>query len=711
VIHLCGASANVVVAESHGVPVLVHWGAPLGDVDLDAVCAATERPVAAGALDVVAPLSVVPEHAAGFPGRPGLAGHRRGGAMWAPRFEADHVEQLAGGGVVVHAVDRLAELSLATQLEIDDVLRVRCTLVNLASSTRYLLDGLAVSLPIPPQAQALLTFDGRWTREMHPVRSRWGVGAVVRENRAGRTSHEHPPVLFAGDDGFGEWHGCVWGAHLAWSGNSVVVAEHLPDGRRSFQLAELLHPGEIALAPGERYATPEVVGTFSPGGLTPASWGFHRSVRARAPRRSSPRPVLLNTWEAVYFDHDSEKLEALATRAAAIGVERFVLDDGWFGSRRDDRRGLGDWTVSADAHPQGLTPLIDHVRALGMEFGIWVEPEMVNPDSDVFREHPEWVLVTPGRAPVEGRAQLVLDLARAEAFDHVCARLDALLRDHRIAFVKWDMNRPHADSTGRDGAAGAHAQALAVERLIDELRARHPQVEFESCASGGGRIDHRVLTRVERVWASDCNDPLERQTIQRGASMLIPPEAMGAHIGPARAHTTGRTHSLPFRAATAMFGHLGLELDLTALGQTELDDLAAVIRIHRQLRDMLHGGDVVRFDPVCDAEGVVALAHGVYSPTRDLAIVSYAQMRTAASLVPPALRLPGLSPDAVYDVSPIHLPRPLRTMSRTQPRWLDHGIAVTGAQLAAHGLQLPVMNPETALVLRLVARVHAGPAA
>jgi alpha-galactosidase len=634
--------------------------------------------------------------------------------MWTARFALERVEQLPGGGIVVHAADRLAELSLATRVELDHVLRVRCTLLNVAS-TRYLLDQLAVSLPVGASAEELLTFEGRWTREMHPVRSRWGVGAVLRENRAGRTSHEHPPLVFAGDAGFGEWRGSVWGAHLAWSGNSVVVAEHLPDGRRSFQLAELLHPGEVVLGPGEQYETPEVVGTCSSDGLTPATWGFHRAVRARAPRPMSPRPVLLNTWEAVYFDHDRTTLEALATQAAGIGVERFVLDDGWFGSRRDDGRGLGDWTVSADAHPDGLTPLIDHVHALGMDFGIWVEPEMVNADSDVHRSHPEWVLSTPGRAPVEGRSQLVLDLARADAFDHVCGRLDALLRDHRIAFVKWDMNRPHVDASGADGAAGSRRQALAVERLIDELRSRHPRVEIESCASGGGRIDHRVLTRVERVWTSDCNDPLERQTIHRGTSMLIPPEVMGAHIGPARAHTTGRTHPLSFRAATALFGHLGLELDLTALDADELDDLAAVIRIHRELRDVLHSGDVVRFDPVGDSEGVVALAHGVYSPARDLAIVSYAQMRTAASLVPPPLRLAGLPAGIVYDVSPVHLPRPLRTMSRTRPAWLDGGIALSGRQLAAHGLQLPVMNPETALVIRLDARVDAridqGPAA
>ena len=276
-------------------------------------------------------------------------------------------------------------------------------------------------------------------------------------------------------------------------------------------------------------------------GLTPASWGFHRSVRsAGVIDGGRPRPVLLNTWEAVYFDQSPEALMELASVAAAVGAERFVLDDGWFGGRRDDRRGLGDWWVSAEVFPEGLAPLIAHVRSLGMDFGIWVEPEMVNPDSDVYRAHPVWALATEGYEPVLGRNQLVLDLGRDDAFGNVLERLDALLRDHDIAFVKWDMNRPHVQGSGASGAAGSHAQTLAFLRLFDELRSRHPSVEFESCASGGGRIDLDVLRRAARVWTSDCNDALERLTIQFGASMLIPYEVMGAHIGPERSHSSER---------------------------------------------------------------------------------------------------------------------------------------------------------------------------
>jgi alpha-galactosidase len=416
--------------------------------------------------------------------------------------------------------------------------------------------------------------------------------------------------------------------------------------------------------------------------------------------------VLLNTWEAVYFDHDLDRLRSLATAAADLGVERFVLDDGWFGARRNDRAGLGDWWVSPDVYPQGLAPLIDHVRGLGMEFGIWVEPEMVNPDSDVYRAHPDWVLATPGYEPVLGRNQLVLNLAHPEAHAHVLGQLDALLADHDIAYVKWDMNRDHVQGSGADGAAGTHAQTHAVYQLLDELRARHPGVEIESCASGGGRIDHGILQRTDRVWTSDCNDALERQVIQRGASMLVPPEMMGAHIGPSRAHTTGRVQSLSFRAATALFGHLGVEWNLLDLTDQQRRALTAAIALHRCFRPLLHGGDVVRFDPVANGADAASLAHGVYAADRREALVALAQLRTGMSLTPPMLRLPGLVADMRYRVEVLDVLDDgvqVRGAARRQPAWVAEGIELTGRQLAVHGLQPPVLDPESAVLLHLTA--------
>ncbi len=488
----------------------------------------------------------------------------------------------------------------------------------------------------------------------------------------------------------------MWGAHLAWSGNHCGLAERLPDGRRYLQMGELLHPGELSLEPGQSYRTPEVIGVHSDTGLTAATQQFHRSLRARVTHPKSPRPVLVNTWEAVYFDHDFDTLCQLADRAAQIGIERFVLDDGWFGSRRDDTSGLGDWWVSPDAHPNGLGPLIEHVTALGMQFGIWVEPEMVNPDSDLYRAHPEWTLTTDGYEPVLARHQLVLDLAQPGAFEHVLEQLDTLLGDHDISYLKWDMNRDHIGGSGAGGAAGTHAQTLAVYRLLDELRLRHPGVEIESCSSGGARIDHEILRRTERVWTSDCNDALERQTIQRGASMLIPPELMGAHIGPPRSHTTGRRQGLAFRAATALFGHLGVESNLLSLTDGELGLLGETIALHRHFRPLLHGGDAVRFDT-----DEAYCAHGVYATDRAEALVSFAVLSSALSLTPPPLRLPGLDPSRRYRVEHVRLPAERLGPNRVLPAWMANGATVTGSELAHIGIQLPALHPESAFILHI----------
>jgi alpha-galactosidase len=694
-VHLRGATFDLVVDVATATPTIVYWGRPLGDdANLDALDAALSRPGVAGALGSVAPISIVPLHAEGFVGRPGLVGRRGGGRDWAPRFVPTG-HRLTGDRLSVDSLDDVAGLALTTEISLADVVNVRVTVANLGDR-RYSLDALTVSLPLPEMVEELLGFEGRWAREFHPARTSWHHGAVVAEHLRGRTSHEHPPLLFAGSAGFGEWAGEVWGVHVAWSGNHTMLAERLADGRRYVQAGELLHPGEVVLDPGESYATPSVIGVYSDSGLTAATWGFHRAVRSSPAHPDTPRPVLLNTWEAVYFDHDAERLRELAAVAADVGIERFVLDDGWFGSRRNDTSGLGDWWVSPDVYPDGLGPLIEYVTGLGMEFGIWVEPEMVNPDSDLFRAHPDWALTTEGYEPVLGRNQLVLDLGHPGAFAHVLGQLDTLLRDHAVSYVKWDMNRDHVQGSGATGSAGTHVQTLAVYALIDELRSRHPAVEFESCASGGGRIDLEILQRAERVWTSDCNDALERQTIQRGASMLLPPEVMGAHIGPRRAHTTGRRHTLAFRAATALFGHLGVEWNVARLDVDERASLAGVIELHKRLRPLLHSGDVVRFDTE-----PAYCAHGVYAADRSEALVSFAQLATAPSLTPPALRLPGLDPDTRYRVEHVALPDERWGMALSQPRWLTDGVELTGRQLAAHGIRPPVLHPESAVLFSL----------
>ena len=690
-IHLRRLGVSVVVEVSAGVPVIVHWGRELETIDRDSILSSVYLPKQPGGVDVTAPVAVVPQHGEGCFARPGLAGHRPGGRHFAPRFSQPEVE-VSDYGFVFTSRDLAAELSLRCQFELREagVLAIKATVTN-NGTNRYLLDTLSITLPLPNSAEELLTLTGGWAREFSLHRQSFLHGAWTSENRTGRTSHEHPPVVWAVQANANEWHGEVWGAHLAWSGNHVLLAEVLSDGRKYLQLGELQMAGEICLEPGGSYSTPEVVATYSQNGLTPASWGFHRSVRANLPKfKNSPlRKVLLNTWEAVYFEHDEEKLKQLANLAARVGVERFVLDDGWFAGRRSDKSSLGDWWVSAEIYPNGLAPLISHVRNLGMDFGIWVEPEMVNEDSELFRQHPDWALVSPDYEPVRSRNQLVLNLTHEPAYEYVFSKLDKLLSENEIAFVKWDMNRPHVQATLQSGAAGTHEQTLAVYKLIDQLRAVHQSVEIESCSSGGGRIDHEILRRTDRVWTSDCIDPYRRQKIQRGASMFIPNEVMGAHIGAEKAHTTGRSHSLEFRAISAVFGHLGLELDLTQCADTELELISQIVAWHKKFRGLLHMGDAVRFD----CEDASQISHGVYSQDRGEALVSVVKLtETKQGEESQILRLPGLGNDRRYRVAA------LDSNFVTSRDVVEY----TGQQLSTTGLKLPLMQPETGMIFHLL---------
>lgn len=706
-VHLRARAVSVLVdAAGPGLPRVMHWGADLGEADDDllaSVARAGVPPVPHAGLDAPAPVSIVPAEADGFPGTPGLAGHRDDGSAWSPSFRLDRVERPGPGCLTVHGVDAAAKLSLQSTFELSraGVLRVRHAVRN-DGDGRFVVDGLAATLPVPSRAAELLDLTGRWCRERAPQRHPFHFGTWRREGRRGRTGHDATLLLVAGTPGFGFRSGEVWGVHVAWSGDHVTYAERVPEGTAVLGGGELLLPGEVMLEPGAEYATPWLYAAWSDRGLDGMSAALHAWIRARArhPGPDRPRPVVLNTWEAVYFDHDLDRLRGLADTAAGLGVERFVLDDGWFRHRRDDTVGLGDWYVSEDVWPQGLHPLVDHVRKLGMEFGLWVEPEMVNPDSDLARDHPEWVLGVDGRTPPPARHQQVVNLADPGAYEYVLGRLDALLREYDIDYLKWDHNRDLIDA-GNAGRAGVRAQTLAAYQLLDELRRRHPYVEIESCSSGGARVDLEILERTDRVWASDCNDALERQAIQRWTGLLLPPELIGTHVGPPRAHTTGRVHDLSFRAVTALFGHAGIEWDVTSASPEERADLARWIDFYKETRPLLHSGEIVRVDSPDPAVWV----HGVVSPDRAEALFAVVALAPTAAAIPDSVRLPALDPDRRYRVQPVYPAGRPRSIERIEPAWLRGGeVWLTGRALAATGIRTPILAPEQALLLHVGAR-------
>ncbi|WP_405095086.1 alpha-galactosidase [Micromonospora sp. NBC_01412] len=706
IVHLRRARTSLVLdARGPGLPRVAHWGAELGPLAADELSALVDAglaPVVPSSFDAPTVLSLLPEASAGWSGRPGLAGHRDGGA-WSTAFRLDALDvtdddPTGSARVSVAATDPAAALALTVEVELDPtgLVLLRHTLRNDGDSP-YELRELTPVLPVPAVAVELLDLTGRWCRERSPQRHPWPMGAWVREGRHGRTGHDATLLLASGTAGFGFRHGEVWAVHTAWSGDHVTVAERRPTGEATLGGGELLAPGEVLLAPGGSYTTPLLYAAWSGAGLDGLSDALHAHLRARPGHPRSPRPVTLNVWEAVYFDHDLDRLRALADHAARVGVERFVLDDGWFRGRRHDWAGLGDWHVDETVWPNGLQPLIDHVRGHGMQFGLWVEPEMVNPDSDLFRAHPDWVLSAPGRLPAEWRHQQVLDLARTDAYDHLLGLLDALLAGHDgIAYLKWDHNRDLTEA-GHAGRPGVHAQTLAVYRLLDELRRRHPGVEIESCSSGGARVDLEILRRTDRVWASDCNDALERLAIQRWTGLLLPPELVGSHVGPERSHTTGRVHDLGFRAATALFGHFGIEWDIGALGYQERTELAAWVALYKRLRPLLHSGRVVRVDHPDPA----VWAHGVVAADNSRAVYAVARLATSVAQIPGTVRLPGLDRARRYAVRPVAgVPEPA-VLQLAEPGWLPDGVTLPGAVLGSVGLQLPALHPAQTLLLEV----------
>ena len=690
---LRGRGSSLILDLSGDVPTVMHWGADLGPNAPDS--ALSTLPVPHSHNDATQLQELVPQSSSGWRGRAALEGHRPGGTAFSPRLRTTDAHRLGDSGAEVTLEDPNAGLRLLVELSLtgEGMLRTRSILTNTGDDD-YSVDALRSVLPVGTGAAEILDLTGRWCREQHPQRQRVAQGTWLREYRHGRTGHDSSLFTAVGTPGFTNRTGKVWATHFGFSGNHETYVEKTAAGPALLGSGELFTPGELVLGAGESYTTPWTYAAFSSTGLDGITAIFHEWMRGRDGHPSTPRPVVLNTWEAVYFDHRLDQLVELADRAKEIGVERFVLDDGWFMHRRNDLAGLGDWEVDPAVWPDGLTPLIDAVTARGMQFGLWVEPEMVNEDSDVIRAHPDWISGPGGGVvPEEWRHQQVIDLVNPEAWKYVYDRIDALLRDNNIAYLKWDQNRDLTEM-GHLGAASTSAQTLAAYHLFDELRAAHPTVEIESCSSGGARVDLGVLERTDRVWTSDCNDALERQTIQRWTQSVLPPELVGTHVGPTTAHTTGRTHSLAFRAVTAMFGHFGMEWDVRELEGEALDELKQAVALFKKSRGLIHTGVAVHGD-IPDPAYVLT---GSVARDASEALYSFVSVATSFDELPGRIALPGLDPAATYRVERVFPTLTNPFSDRGNVEWLD-GASATGLFLAEVGLAMPILNPETGILI------------
>lgn len=637
---------------------------------------------------------------------PGLLPERRGGWSGTPviavRSEGRHVDtdlRLEGwkpgsDELLLTWHDLALELEVEQRWSIGDagMVCVQGTIVHHAGRSLVIDRMSALALPVPARFTEMIGFSGRWASEMHETRRPIAPDGFARRSSAGKPGFGGGNWLILEDPASGE----VLGAHLAWSGDYDTRIEcdtqGAGDGRALLQMGAVASEGEIDLGRHPQHRAPSASFTLAPDRNALAQ-RFHRHLRSEVLHEREawgPRKVHLNSWEALGFGLSEPKLVALADRAASLGVERFVLDDGWFGGRRNDRSSLGDWTVSPDVFPHGLAPLIDHVHALGMDFGLWVEPEMVSPDSDLYRRHPDWCLHAEARERPTMRGQLVLDIARPEVSGFLFDRLDALLAQHRIAYLKWDHNRDLFPAAGKQAR-----QTLALYDLLDRLRQAHPQVEIESCSSGGGRIDFGIMRYCHRVWPSDNNDPVERARIMRSWSQFLPLEVLGNHVGPSPNPITGRRTEMDFRAKVALFGHMGVEADPGAMSEHECSVLAAHIALYKAWRGVLHAGDWYGLDHPDPGIFAQMVVHG------DKALALAAQTCFSATFDTAPLRLEGLEADAIYRVT---LPRPWPgKASLYLPDWQtwESGLTLSGRALMTQGIALPLTHPETAWVIAL----------
>lgn len=531
-----------------------------------------------------------------------------------------------------------------------DILERWCELENTGQET-ISIEALDFGvLHLPRGTTELTSVFGNWAREFTTQRERLPVGSRVIEQRGVQTGHASNPFFLANRPGQA-WEECghVYFGALAFSGSWRITAEHLPTGDVRIHGGYNPFDFRLNLEPGQRHVTPAWVCGVSDSGWGGASRRLHAFTRQRvlprAPGWAEERPILYNSWEATEFNLSYTGQVELARKAAAIGVEMFCVDDGWFGARRTDCAGLGDWVVSPEVFPDGLDPLIDEVHGLGMRFGIWVEPEMVNPDSDLYRQHPDWVLHFPGRSRSEARSQLILDFGRTEVVAHIYEALDRLLSQHPIDFIKWDMNRNVSEPGSAAGQAIWHRHAAAVYDIMDRLRRAHPHLSIESCSGGGGRIDLGILARTDQFWTSDNTDAFDRMRIQEGCSLVYPAMAMEAWVTDAPNLQTGRTSPLSLRFDVAMRGALGIGANLNHLSQAELEECASFVAFYKRIRRVVQQGDLYRLEQL-EEYGASVVQYVL--PDRREAVYSVTIREHQIDQYRPATVLRGLNPSATY---------------------------------------------------------------
>ena len=558
--------------------------------------------------------------------------------------------------VIQDPVTKLKVELLYGVFEEKDMITRAARIVNEADTEAVLDRAFSMAMDIPFGKWDLIHFHGKHALERQTEREHLTHLVKTVESKRGTSSHQENPFVILCDQKAGEEQGECYGFMLVYSGGFRCDVE--VDQFDSTRIVMGIQDDQFAwrLQPGEAFETPEVIMTYTDAGLTELSQRYHRMIRhniCRGKYQFARRPVLINNWEATYLDFTDEKLLEIADEAADLGVEMLVLDDGWFGERNTDDRSLGDWYVNEQKIKCGLPRLVEQINAKGIQFGIWIEPEMVNEDSDLYREHPDWALAMPGRVPTRTRNQLVLDFSRQEVVDHIYGMISKLLRENNIEYVKWDMNRSLSDvysavlPAERQGEV-LHRYMLGLYDLMERLTGEFPEVLFEGCSGGGARFDAGILYYSPQIWCSDDTDPIERLNIQFGTSFGYPVSAVGAHVSASPNHQTGRTTPIHTRAVVAMSGTFGYELDPSKLSEQEKEEVRGQIRIFKEHYDLIQNGLHYRLTEI-DENPYEAWQFAAEDRSEALLNVVLTDIQPNPALI--NIRLKGLDPAAIYELT------------------------------------------------------------
>ncbi|HEY5560495.1 MAG TPA: alpha-galactosidase [Clostridiaceae bacterium] len=545
-----------------------------------------------------------------------------------------------------------------TVFEALDVITRSTKIINKGNHELTLLRALSMSVDFDNDNYDMLQLSGAWGREKHVYKRALVPGFQSVESKRGISSHQHNPFIALMSKDATEVHGEVYGFNLVYSGNFLAQVE--VDQLNTTRVSLGINPFNFTwlLKAGESFQTPEVVMVYSAEGLGEMSRTYHRLYRTRLCRgiyRDKVRPILVNNWEATYFNFNAEKIESIAREAKELGIELFVLDDGWFGKRDSDNSSLGDWVVDKNKLPNGLEDLVKRTNDIGLKFGLWFEPEMVSPNSDLYRAHPDWCIHVPDRTPAQGRyqrTQLVLDLSRKEVCDEIIKMVSNILKSAPISYVKWDMNRAISDMGSPSLPAErqrelAHRYVLGLYRVMETITSSFPEVLFESCSSGGGRFDPGILYYMPQTWTSDDTDAIERLKIQYGTSIVYPTCSMGAHVSSAPNHQLGRDTGLEIRGNVAMSGNFGYEMDLTKFTVEEKQLAKKQIEQYKEIRHIVQFGDFYRLLSPFEGNETAWL---LVTTDKKEAFAAYFKVLAEPNTISRRIKFQGLNPDFTYKV-------------------------------------------------------------